>query len=136
MGHEGYKVYSATYESATGTFNATEVNPFTSSVNGSCQSYLVEQVLSKINSMVTLIKSLFRKNSLILETLNYLWVSFSLENKKNIREHLKNTPLIQLQFLEITIITKIKKHVVFMILSCHICKLSMNKTCADNLTTK
>ncbi|XP_054280083.1 vitellogenin-1-like isoform X1 [Macrosteles quadrilineatus] len=44
------QVYSVTYESAEGSFNASTVDPFSSSVKNNVASYLLDQVLSQINS--------------------------------------------------------------------------------------
>jgi len=44
------QVYTTTYESAVGSFNASNIDPFTNSAQENRASYLLAQVLSKINS--------------------------------------------------------------------------------------
>lgn len=50
---KGFEVFSTTYESVAGNFNATQVDPFVNAVNGSSHSYLIEQVLDKIISKIS-----------------------------------------------------------------------------------
>lgn len=50
-----FKVYSTTYESLSGKFNASETDPFANMVNGSSHSYIIEQILDKITSETMLL---------------------------------------------------------------------------------
>ncbi|XP_046683357.1 vitellogenin-2-like isoform X2 [Homalodisca vitripennis] len=45
-----YQVFPMTYVSASGSFNASEIDPFVNTINGSSQSYLIQHALSDINS--------------------------------------------------------------------------------------